>query len=303
MPIFKAVKTIDKINEVLEQTQGSIFRGLLRTTMPLAEDAYREADDPFRTHLGASLIGRECSRELWYTFRWTTVTKHEGRILRLFNRGHLEEPRFVALLRMIGCTVWQYDEFGKQFRMGAHGGHFGGSLDGVALGVPDLPDRPLLTEFKTHNDKSFKKLEKEGVRSAKFEHFIQQQMYMGAYGLTGSLYLATNKNDDDLYGEIVSFDREMYDRHQERGCQIVRAMLPPKRVSNTPGWLKCKFCDHRLVCHHGKPFNRTCRSCIHVAPVDGGWACRHPSNGGGADHRNKDDQLAACDNYACISNA
>jgi hypothetical protein len=29
-----------------------------------------EAGDGFREHLGASLIGKDCERALWYDFRW-----------------------------------------------------------------------------------------------------------------------------------------------------------------------------------------------------------------------------------------
>ena len=82
-------------------------------------------------------MGRPCSRELWYTFHWATEKKFEGQTLRLFNRGHLEGPRMMALLKMIGCTIWQFDSEGKQFRIDGHKGHFGGGLDGVVLGVPD----------------------------------------------------------------------------------------------------------------------------------------------------------------------
>ena len=31
-----------------------------------------DASDGFRSHLGASLIGKECERALWYDFRWVT---------------------------------------------------------------------------------------------------------------------------------------------------------------------------------------------------------------------------------------
>ena len=44
-----------------------------------------------RAHLGASMIGRECNRALWYGFRWATVPNFPGRVLRLFKRGHDEE--------------------------------------------------------------------------------------------------------------------------------------------------------------------------------------------------------------------
>jgi len=42
-----------------------------------------QSGDGFRPHLGASLIGKDCERALWFDFRWTTVRRHPGRLLRL----------------------------------------------------------------------------------------------------------------------------------------------------------------------------------------------------------------------------
>ena len=96
-----------------------------------------DRDDGFRPHLGASQIGKSCERALWYDFRWVTRSGFPGRILRLFETGQLEEARLVRNLRRIGATVLEVDpETGRQWRVEAHGGHFGGSLDGVALGLP-----------------------------------------------------------------------------------------------------------------------------------------------------------------------
>ena len=87
-----------------------------------------QAGDGFRPHLGASLIGKDCERALWFDFRWTTVHRHPGRLLRLFETGQLEETRLVRNLRSIGATVLEVDpETGRQIRVQAHGGHFGGT--------------------------------------------------------------------------------------------------------------------------------------------------------------------------------
>lgn len=68
-------------------------------------------DGGHRWHLGASLIGDECKRKLWYIFRWcfreTAPTPAEhARKQRLFNRGHREEARFIEWLEGIGAEVW-----------------------------------------------------------------------------------------------------------------------------------------------------------------------------------------------------
>jgi hypothetical protein len=301
--------TMQAISDAIEMDRGATFRRHLRTLIPLAEDVFREEEDSFRSHLGASIIGRECPREIWYSFRWAIKPVFGARIIRLFNRGHLEEPRMVALLLTIGCKVWQYDENGKQFRIGGYKGHFGGGMDAVVLGVPDLPGEPMLGEFKTHNDKSFQKLKEQGVRASKFEHFVQMQTYMGKNSFRWGLYLATNKNDDDLHGELVEFDQQIYTRFQEQAAAIIDAKEPPPRINNSPGWYKCKFCTFREVCHEAAPPEKNCRTCKWAAPVEGAqWICQNPINIVDAEIQGweepitltKESQLAACGYYEGI---
>ena len=272
-----ASKTMAAIDAAMIADQGAAFRSHLEKLMPLAGDAYSTKQDDWRDHLGASLIGRECSRELWYSFHWATRKRFDGRMLRLFNRGHLEEPRMIAMLLTIGCKVWQVDEQGKQFRIDGHRGHFRGSLDGVALGILEAPDQPVLVEFKTHGEKSFLKLVAEGVMKAKWEHFIQMQIYMGKNSLQLALYMAVNKNTDDLHAELVQFDQREYDRALARSVAIIEAVEPPPKINPSPGFFKCKFCDHYKVCHLGTAPAVTCRSCVHAhVDDDGRWRCSEP---------------------------
>ena len=58
-----------------------------------------------RPHLGASQIGKTCIRELVYGFRQAVTVKHEGRMTRLFKRGHYEEPLVHAHLKGIGFFI------------------------------------------------------------------------------------------------------------------------------------------------------------------------------------------------------
>ncbi|UPT53330.1 putative exonuclease RecB type protein [Synechococcus phage Ssp-JY38] len=64
-----------------------------------------ESTNDVRHHLGASVVGDECARARWYAFRWATKVEFEGRILRLFDRGHKEEPRFFEWLDMVGAEI------------------------------------------------------------------------------------------------------------------------------------------------------------------------------------------------------
>lgn len=283
MNFVKAIKTLAAIDAAIAADQGGAYRQHLQKVLPHMGDAYRGTEDGFRSHLGASVIGGDCGRAIWYGFRWTTKARFPARILRLFNRGHLEEARLIAALLTIGAQVYQQDANGKQFRISDVGGHFGGSGDGVAIGLPDLaPGAPALLEFKTHNSKSFKNLAKLGVREAKFEHFVQMQMYMHKMAIPSALYMAVNKDDDDLHAEIISLDTSFAERYVDRARTIVLAQEPPKKISESPGWMACSWCDHKPVCHLKSAPERNCRTCAYVvAREDGKWYCQEPSSARG----------------------
>ena len=237
--------------------------------------------EPPRPHLGASQIGKECERALWYGFRWAvTGNQFSGRMLRLFNRGHEEEPRFERWLKMAGITVSLVNErTGKQYQFiePSTGGHFAGSLDGMALNIPGAEKTWHVLEFKTHSAKSFKELSTKGVAGHKPEHYAQMQVYMHWTQLTRALYLAVNKDDDSLYAERIAYDKDMAERLIARAQRIVTSQNPPAGISDRSDWYRCKFCDYHVLCHgrtdettgglgpHALP-DVHCRTCLHSTP-------------------------------------
>lgn len=239
-----------------------------------------EADsaDGHRAHLGASVIGGACDRAIWYGFRWASRARHTGRLLRLFETGHLAEARFVANLRRIGVTVLDLDPAtGRQWTLRDATGHFGGSMDAVAIGLPEAPKTWHVCEFKTHSERSFLALQKDGVAASKPAHWAQMQVYMHLAGLDRAFYLAVNKNTDELYQERIHADVEAGLRLLAKAERIIAAARPPARISDDPAWWQCRFCDHHAVCHADAVPERHCRSCLHATAVaDGKWHCtRH----------------------------
>lgn len=236
-----------------------------------------------RRYLGASIIGKPCARQLWQDFRWVKFESFDGRLLRLFETGHLEEPRLTKNLRAAGLTVHDVDaDTGKQFAIEYHGGHFRGHADGVCLGIKDAPKTWHLLEYKTHSQKSFDKLKTEGVAKSKPEHYAQMQVYMHGLKLTRAYYLARNKNTDELYGERVRYDKVEAERVIERAERIIFANEPPSKISERPDWYQCKFCTYHSFCHAGQndlpdPLpNVNCRTCIHATPTQTGeWLCEY----------------------------
>lgn len=287
--IWIATKTLEAIDASIAADGGAAWRRNLERVLPHMRDAYRGDDEGHRTHLGASTIGQDCSRALAFDWLWASKLEPRGkknetpvhaasRMYRLWNRGHLEEGRFIALLLTIGMQVFQQGPDGKQYRISDFGGHFGGSLDGVALECPDLPAGiPCLTEFKTHSDESFQKLKDEGVRTSKPQHYIQMQLYMSKRGLQYALYLAVNKNTEELYAEIIVYDGATDKAFLERARDIIFCDELPERIKGaSPAFFFCKYmCDHKLVCFHTRAPERNCRTCINAVAVEtGDWVCK-----------------------------
>lgn len=234
------------------------------------------AKDEARTHLGASIIGRSCARQIWYMYRWASAEAFEPRLLRLFGRGHREEASFILLLQGAGITVWEVNEKNKHdYRVSYSDGHGGGTPDGVLLGVPDIPiGEHCLAEYKTHNEKSFEKLLTEGLVKAKYEHYVQMQIYMHHMDLNYGLYCAVCKNDDRLFFEVVRRDARVGEAFTKRTEYLVSLQSPPPRISESPAWWECKFCRFLALCHDGDDADRNCRTCDYASPGPAGsWIC------------------------------
>ena len=274
--------------------QCSLQSPLTRDAIYAAYEAKRS--DGFRAHLGASIIGKPCMRALWYDFHWATPAQHAGRILRLFETGQREEDRLVRNLRDTGATVLEVDpETGRQFSVEAHGGHFGGSLDAVAIGILEAPKTWHVVEFKTHGVKSFRDLCAKGVEVSKPQHAAQMQVYMHLTEITRAIYIAVCKDTDALYVERIHADRDMGARLLTKARRVIYAPRPLSRISEDPAWFECRFCDHHDLCHGGRPAARNCRTCMHATPVEDGWHCaRHDFWPSVADQR------AACPDHSFI---
>lgn len=233
-------------------------------------------DDGPRAHLGASIIGHECERYIWFSFRWMYREIFSGRMQRLFQRGHLEEERIIEWLNGIGFEIRQVNVDGKQFRIMFASGHGGGSSD--ALGK--LPERygnfePILLEFKTQKDKRFNLLQGSGVQKEKPMHFIQASVYGRRLGMRYCLYIAVNKENDDLDVELIELDWELADQETAKAETIINSRWPPPRLNENASFWKCKMCPACPICHLSAPIERNCRSCINAEPMDGGqWYCQ-----------------------------
>ena len=234
--------------------------------------AHESAQERPRPHMGASMLGHPCDRWLWLSFRWAVIEKFDGRILRLFRRGQMEEATIISDLEAIGIVFRQTD---GQARVD-FGSHVSGSVDGIIeSGVPDAPKARHVAEFKTHALKSFEDLLSQGVQKSKPMHWAQMQVYMHGLGIHRALYVAICKNDDRIYTERLHYDHNAAEKLVDRGRRIALADRMPEPLSSEPTWWECKFCAAHEFCHKTKLTKEVnCRTCAHsTATAAGAWEC------------------------------
>jgi CRISPR/Cas system-associated exonuclease Cas4 (RecB family) len=245
-----------------------------------------------RFHFGVSGIGEKCERKLWMNFRWCKTEQFSGRILRLFRRGHMEELTIAKDLIDSGFDVQNFGEDQTKVDFGCH---ISSEVDGIVI----LKDKEMVLECKTSSDKQFQKVKKEGIKKAKPLHYVQCNIYCYGLGLDSALYYVVNKNDDEIYTEIVEADFSVAEEYLERAKRIATQDELPHKITENPSWWECKFCNYHGFCHKKEEItNKNCRTCSWSTSMeDGTWYCE--KHHGSIDEVT---QLSGCDKYELHDN-
>ena len=278
-----AEKTLKTIDDAIKQDNGSEFKKWEKAYFSDPNiDAWRaDKKGELRDHLGASQIGDECERKAWLKFR-TAETECDPRLVRLWNRGHLEEMRFMALLQQAGIQAWNYDaDRGRQF--GYSQGIFAGSIDGLAYGVPEYPDELVMLEFKTMSDKNYNMFLTKGISS--FPHYEKQcQVNMlcmnrlagieGIYDklnidaggkekrIKRTLFMAVNKNTDEIHAVFVELEPAVAETVLGRIETICRGDTLPEKLSENRSFWLCRMCEFNNFCFGDAELQHNCRTCM-----------------------------------------
>lgn len=253
---------------------------LPQTTPPTIARIFASLETKQRRDLHPRLSASQlddCERKLWDAFRWCFPPEvFDGRKLSIFETGELWEARLIERLRAAGVQVQEVDPAtGEQWRVTFASGHGSGRTDGKLLNVPEAPKTEHVFEAKSHNDKSFKGLLKDGVQKSKPAHYAQMQVYMHLQGLSRALYLAVNKNDDSLFAARIEYDP----------AEALRLMVKAERIVTSDRRPPCSCPSYFLKAGYGCAVNegqmpsRNCRTCTFAtAKLDGDarWVCeRH----------------------------
>ena len=236
-----------------------------------------------RGHLGMSQIGKADGRTLWLQFRGCLPEEHSPRTERIFRLGDAIEQEIIRYLRQIpGVELHTSDPEGQQFRFAYFGGHFGGSMDGAIIGLPEASKTWHVFEAKSVSAKRFNELEKKGVQAWSAEYFAQLQCYMGSSGMERALFVAYCKDDSRLYAERVRFEPMTWDALLAKAERLLEAEAPPASSYRDPSWYEAKWMPPiAAAVYWGErlPPVAHCRNCRFSTPdlrsedLGGHWLC------------------------------
>lgn len=259
-------------------------------TLAALDDLHSQAfsgDQP-RRYLGASAVGHECSRRLWYGFRWALSRAITASGYRAIQDGHRGEAVMIDWLRSIpGIQLWTEDpeQPGKQISFEALAGHFRGNIDGVIQGLLQAPKTPHVWEMKVCNEAKWNKLNKliceKGEKAALAEwdavYFAQAQIYMDQLNLTRHYLTVGTPGNRAVTSCRTDYQPKFAKAILKKAETIITADRPPLKISENATWYICKFCDYHSLCHGKTLPDVNCRTCAHsTARIDekaAPWTC------------------------------
>lgn len=214
------------------------------------------AKKPKRTYIGGSSLGDECSRKIQYRYMGVPIDEGKDfppRTLRIFALGHILEDEMASMLRNAGFDLRTAKKDGSQFGFSVADDQIKGHIDGVVCGGPDVISYPCLWECKTANDKKFNEFVRHGVAKANPVYAAQIALYQAYMNLTDNpaLFTVINKNNSEIYYELVPFNAELAQRTSDKGVNILTAsragdILP--RIAQSADFFACRMCEFQQTC-------------------------------------------------------
>ncbi len=240
---------------MMDFNSASSIPGQITALVDAGLQRARAAQSP-RKYLGASRLGVSCERALQFEYAKAPVDHgrdFQGRILRVFERGHSSEESMVTWLRDAGFDLRIHKANGEQFGFSVAQGQLQGHIDGVFVGGPEGFAYPALWETKCLNSKSWRDLEKNGLAVSKPVYAAQVAVYQAYLQLheNPAIFTAVNADTLEIYAELVPFDAALAQRMSDRAAKVITATEAgeqlPRSFSN-PTHFECRMCAWQDRC-------------------------------------------------------
>lgn len=230
---------------------------------PLVQNLYdyvesESAKETPRQYVGASSIGDDCERKLYYNFHRAAEAQPTGAKGTLAaNDGHRSEEVAAAYLRQLpSIQLWTKKEDGSQYGFTDLNGKFRGHLDGIIKGIPLAPATPHVWEHKAKNQRLYDALTKlkekfhikEVLKKWDAVYYAQAVIYMHYYDLTRHYMTVSLPGFRDLQTIRTDANPTFAQSLIEKAKRVINATRPPMGISQNPTWFECKFCKFNHIC-------------------------------------------------------
>jgi hypothetical protein len=224
-------------------------------------DALRRKNksQPKRAYVGASGVGHECARSTQFEYAGAPRKKDWSELtLRKFDFGHMGEELARQWFGDAGFNLTQNSQrTGAAIGFSQMDGRFKGHVDGVFIDGPDLSAHgvgyPCLWECKSVGSKTYKEIEKKGLKAARPGYYAQVAIYQAYLDLTAhpAIFTVTNLDSGEQLHLLIPFDAEEAQRMTDRAVSIVKAteageLLP--RPFPDKEFFVCKMCAFAERC-------------------------------------------------------
>ncbi len=183
----------------------------------------------------------KCGRQLAYKLLGYPKASESDQLHAIWAAGHVFEQLALAGMRVAGLPV-----YGAQDELSGDNPPMLGHHDGrtVIDGVESV------LEVKSANDARFGRMVAQGVAISDPDYYTQMQIYMHHNSLNQAFYVAVNKNNSDVYTELVDFDPDftnaLLDRLR-RVWQITRDQELPEPEYHKSSQ-ECRRCPFEPLC-------------------------------------------------------
>lgn len=243
-----------------------------------AELEAQQAKELPRQYLGASGVGGNCERALFYNFRWSSTRSIAASGLKAIADGHAVEQVMIKRLRSVAGVELYVDDNGKQIGFNDISGHYQGSVDGIIrhewLGEA-IWENKATNVTKTEKLKKLK-AEDEGTALKRWDttYYYQAQVYMHHLGFKRHYLTCCTPGGRDVVSVITEYNESDALMMRDRAQRVIFGERPSVRASSDPAFYSCKWCAHWGICHGNVLPQVNCRTCAHSSPnPEGGWTC------------------------------
>jgi len=225
------------------------------TLMAMYAKIQEKQDRSRRNYLGASLIGNDCPRQIWYEYNGYDRPDFEASTLLLFDDGHRTEDLTAERLRLVdGVELITHGPDGKQ--LGFVHGKLKGHLDGMIRGLIQAPKKWHVWECKSSGHKKFtefvrlrKQDEKNALKNWNMNYFVQAQLYMHFFNTDRHYTTVALGGGRDYDSCRTEYDMAVALKYIDRAEKIINAIEPPVRISEKPDFFQCRWCSFKDICH------------------------------------------------------